>query len=227
MALGNRDKSSRSSTPATSAEHRDHRDDGHGSSAVGDGRTERVHHEDRTLERRAEARERFGGINWGAAFFGWLVAVGMTALLAGIVGAVASAVGENANYSVSDASANAATVGLVAAVVLALVLSLAYFAGGYVAGRMSRFDGGKQGAAAWVIGLLITLIAGALGAVAGAEYNILERVNVPNLPLSQAEMNTGGIITAIVVLALTLLAAIGGGAMGRRYHGKVDRVQGL
>ena len=32
------------------------------------------------------ARHRFGGANVGAAFFGWLVAVGMTALLTGIAG---------------------------------------------------------------------------------------------------------------------------------------------
>lgn len=176
---------------------------------------------------RAAAYDRFGGINWGAAFFGWLVAVGMTAILAGVVGAIATAVGESSNYSLSDASSNAETVGLVAAVVLAVVLFLAYFAGGYVAGRMSRFDGGKQGAAAWIIGLLITLIAAGLGAVAGSEYNVLERVNLPNIPLSQSELSTGGIITAIVVIALTLLAAIAGGAMGGRYHRKVDRVQGI
>ena len=204
-------------------------DDRHGSTAVTrTDRTDTVRDDERrSIERNAEARERFGGINWGAAFFGWLVAIGMTAILAGIAAAIASAIGENSNYSVSDASSNAATVGLTAAIVLVIVLSLAYFAGGYVAGRMSRFDGGKQGAATWIIGLLITIIAAALGAVFGSQYNILERISLPNIPLSQGEMSTGGIITAIVVLALTLLAAIAGGALGRRYHGKVDRVQGL
>ena len=206
-------------------DHDGHRD-GHGSTAAGD--REVVHDDERrSVGRREEARDRFGGINWGAAFFGWLVAVGMTALLAGIVGAVATAVGENANWSLSDASTNAATASLIAAIVLAVVLALAYFAGGYVAGRMSRFDGGKQGAAAWIVGILITLIAAALGAIAGAEYNILQRISVPNIPLSQSELSTGGIITAIVVLGLTLLAAIGGGALGTRYHSKVDRVQGI
>lgn len=205
------------------------RDRDTGSSAVGGtrDRDREVVREERTVDRHAEARDRFGGINWGAAFFGWLVAVGMTALLAGIVGAIATAIGENTSYSLSDASTNAATASLVAAIVLALVLALAYFAGGYVAGRMSRFDGAKQGAAVWIVGILITLIAAAIGWIAGAEYNILQRISIPNIPLSQSEMSTGGIITAIVVLALTLLAAIGGGALGRRYHGKVDRVQGV
>jgi hypothetical protein len=209
-------------------QHDTHHDTDRRHDDAGDTRHERrtTVGETRTVDR-AAAYDRFGGINWGAAFFGWLVAIGMTALLAGIVGAIASAIGESANYRVSDASSNAATVGLTAAIVLVVVLSLAYFAGGYVAGRMSRFDGGKQGAAAWIIGLLITLVAAALGAVAGSEYNILERVDLPNIPLSQGELTTGGIITAVVVLALTLLAAILGGSAGRRYHGKVDRAQGL
>ena len=62
---------------------------------------------------------------------------------------------------------------------LLVVLSLAYYAGGYVAGRMSRFDGGKQGLAVWIIGLLVTLLAIGIGAVVGNEYNIFDRVNLP------------------------------------------------
>ena len=34
---------------------------------------------------RARQREEDGGINWGAAFFGWLVAVGLGALLVGLL----------------------------------------------------------------------------------------------------------------------------------------------
>ncbi|MGQ0574741.1 MAG: hypothetical protein ACT4RN_11140, partial [Pseudonocardia sp.] len=41
----------------------------------------------------ARRRERFGGMKLGAAFFGWLVAVGLTVLLAGIVGGVLTVLG--------------------------------------------------------------------------------------------------------------------------------------
>lgn len=183
--------------------------------------------ETRVVERREAAYERFGGINWGAAFFGWLVAVGVAALLAGIGGAIAAAVGDSEDFSYSEATSNAQTIGLAAAITLAVLLAIAYFTGGYVAGRMSRFDGAKQGAAAWIVGLLITILAAGLGAVAGSEYNILERVDLPNTPLSQDELSIGGIVTAAVILVLTLLAAMAGGAAGRRYHTKVDRVQGI
>ena len=104
---------------------------------------------------------------------------------------------------------------------------LAYYAGGYVAGRMSRFDGTKQGIGVWVIGLLVTIIAIGLGAIFGTQYNILDRVQLPRIPVSTDDLSMGGIITAIAVLVLTLLAAMAGGAIGHRYHNRVDRVAGI
>jgi hypothetical protein len=170
------------------------------------------------------ARERFGGVNWGSGFYGWLVAIGITILLTSIVGAVVAAVGSNADISQTDAERQAGTIGITAAAVMLAVLAIAYFIGGYVAGRMSRFDGGKQGLAVWVIGLLVTLLAIAAGAIFGNEYNILDRVDLPRLPLSTDQLSTGGIITAVAVVVLTLLAAMAGGKVGHRYHDKVDRV---
>lgn len=171
-----------------------------------------------------EAADRFGGINWGAAFFGWLVAVGLTILLTGIVGAIVSAVSSSTQVTQSEAERQAGTIGIAAGIVLLLVLALAYYAGGYVAGRMSRFDGTKQGLATWVIGLLVTLLAIGLGALFGSEYNIFDRVNLPRIPLSTSELSTGGIIAAVAVLLVSLLAAMLGGKVGQRYHNKVDRV---
>jgi hypothetical protein len=171
-----------------------------------------------------EAQDRFGGINWGAAFFGWLVAVGLTILLTGIVGAVAAAVSDSTNVTQSQAERTAGTIGIVAAIVLLVVLALSYYAGGYVAGRMSRFDGGKQGLAVWIIGLVVTLLVLGVGAAFGNEYNIFDRVNLPRLPISTDDLSLGGVITAVAVLVLTLLAAMLGGKVGQRYHNKVDRV---
>jgi hypothetical protein len=171
-----------------------------------------------------EAKDRFGGINWGAGFFGWLVAIALTILLTSVVGAVLAAVGSEANITQSDAERQAGTIGIAAGVVLLVVLGIAYFTGGYVAGRMSRFDGGKQGLAVWLIGFLVTLLAVGLGALFGAEYNIFDRVDLPRIPLSSEELSTGGAITALAVLVLSLLAAMLGGKVGHRYHDKVDRV---
>lgn len=172
----------------------------------------------------AAAREKFGGVNPGACFFGWLVAIATGVLLSGVVGAVAAAFGSTLGLTRDDVEGEAGTIGLAAAIVLAVVVAIAYYAGGYVAGRMSRFDGARQGAFVWLIGLVVAVIAGVLGWLFGAEYNVLDRVDVPSLPISTDALSLGGIITALVVLVLALLAAMAGGKVGNRYHHRVDRI---
>jgi amino acid transporter len=176
-----------------------------------------------TLRGDAHARDKFGGMNLGAGFFGWLVAIAIAILLTSIVGAVAAAAGASSNVTQSDAQRQAGTIGIAAAIVLLVVLLVAYYTGGYVAGRMSRFDGGKQGLAVWLIGLAVTIFALVLGAVFGSQYNILDRVSLPRIPVSTDQLSWGGIIAAVVILLGTLLAAMAGGKVGHRYHDKVDR----
>ena len=169
------------------------------------------------------AHRQYGGANWGAAFFGWLVAVASAVLLSSIVGAIAGAVGAANDLSQDQVQRDAGTVSLAAAIAVVVVMALAYFAGGYVAGRMSRFDGGRQGVATWVIGLVVTVLAVVAGAALGAQYNILDRVDLPRIPVPTDAATAGGIVTALVLLLGTLLAAVAGGKTGRRYHAKVDR----
>ena len=88
---------------------------------------------------------------------------------------------------------------------------------------MSRFDGARQGIGAWLIGLIVTVVLAVAGALLGAEYNVLERLNLPALPVGDTELATGGAIALAVVLAGTLVAAMAGGKAGERYHRKVDR----
>lgn len=171
----------------------------------------------------AARREKFGGFNLGADFFGWLVAVALTVLLASIVGAVAAAIGSNLDVSQTEAERQAGTIGLASAIGLLVILMIAYYAGGYVAGRMSRYDGGRQGLGVWLIGLVVTLLAVGIGAVSSAQYNIFDRVNLPSLPIPRGTLTTGGLIAAAAVLLGTLLAALAGGKVGQRYHRKVDR----
>ncbi|MET1059971.1 MAG: YrzE family protein [Nocardioides sp.] len=180
-------------------------------------------HDERTTTAPETAHEKYGGVNTGAAFFGWLVAVAITILLSGIIGAVAAAVSDQADVTQNDAERAANTIGLVAAIVLVAVLALAYYTGGYVAGRMSRFDGARQGLAVWVIGLIVTLVAVAVGWVFGDQYNVLDRVDLPRIPIPTDQVSSGGIITGLVVVVVTALAAMAGGTVGRRYHAKVDR----
>jgi hypothetical protein len=175
-------------------------------------------------DRDAEARERFGGANWGCCFFGWLVAIALAVLLTSVVGAVVAALGSTSQVSQSEAQRQAGTIGVAAGVTLLVVLVVGYFGGGYVAGRMSRFDGGRQGFGVWLIGLVATVIAIGLGAVFGSQYNLLDRVSLPRIPVSTDQLGWGAAITAVAVLVLTLVAAVVGGKTGHRYHDRVDEL---
>jgi hypothetical protein len=174
-------------------------------------------------EARARQREEYGGVNWGAAFFGWLVAVGLGALLVGILAAAGAAIGLTQDVTTTDAKSNAETIGLGGAIALVVVLMIAYYAGGYVAGRMSRFDGARQGVGAWLFGLIVTIVLAVAGVALGSEYNVLDQLNLPALPVGEDTMTTGGVITLIAIVLGSLLAAIVGGKAGERYHRKVDR----
>jgi hypothetical protein len=168
---------------------------------------------------RARQREEYGGINWGAAFFGWLVAVGVAVLFTGLLAAAGAAIG----LTESADGAPAETLSLGGAIALLAVLAIAYYCGGYVAGRMSRFDGARQGIGAWVVGLLITIGAAILAVIAGSQYNVVERANLPRLPIGDQTLTTGGAIATVAIVLGTLLFAALGGIAGARYHRKVDR----
>lgn len=165
-------------------------------------------------------REGFGGINLGAAFK-WLLAAGMAAILIASLSAAGAAIGLT-SVSSSDVTANADTIGIGAGVPLLIVLLLAYYSDGYVAGRMSRFDGGRQGFGVWALGILITLLFAAAAVILGSKYNVLAALNLPRILIKEGALATGGAIALATSMLGTLFASAVGGRTGRRYHGKAD-----
>ena len=98
---------------------------------------------------RARQRARYGGISWGTAFFGLLCAVGLAAILTRHRRRRRrrdrpQRDQRRANTGNATPSASAARILLLA------VLALAWYCGGYVAGRMARFDGARQGIGVWM-----------------------------------------------------------------------------
>ena len=173
----------------------------------------------------AAQRARFGGINWGAAFFGWLSANGLAVILVALLSAAGVALGLANGLNTADEAANhAQTLGLGGGIAVLVVLFLAYLAGGYVAGRMARFDGARQGLAVWFVGLIVVLVLAAAGAILGSQYNVLKNLNLPRIPIDEGTATTAGIITLVAILLVTLLGALLGGKLGERYHRRVDRV---
>ncbi|HSE71099.1 MAG TPA: hypothetical protein VLA97_10105 [Nocardioidaceae bacterium] len=166
-------------------------------------------------------RERFGGLNWGASFFGWLVASGVAILVSGLLAGGVVALGGSADLLQAEAVGQG-NVELAAAAILLGVLALAAYTGGYVAGRMSRFDGGRQGAGVWAIGLLMTAVVAGLGYVGATRADLLDSVNLSASELGGAVPASYAAAAGVGAAIVLLLAAVAGGKVGCRYHRKVD-----
>jgi len=173
----------------------------------------------------ARQKEEFGGMKVGAGFFGWLAATGMAVILAALVAVVAAALGMSQNLTAADAtSGNVATAGLIGGITLLVIVLVAYYCGGYVAGRMARFNGLKQGLAVWLWAVIVSVVLGVLGAVAGSKYNVMDQITMPNLGVSTDRFTWTGVLALVVVAVVALLGAILGGLAGMRFHRRVDRI---
>jgi hypothetical protein len=152
------------------------------------------------------------------------VAVGIGALLTALVSAAGAAIAISEIESTAEAVANADTISVVGALALIAIALISYFAGGYVAGRMSRFDGGRQGVGVWAWSIIAVIVLAIVGAIAGSEYNVFAGLDLPRIPVDEGDLTTGGVIVLAVVLVGALLAAMAGGKAGERYHRRVDAV---
>ena len=61
----------------------------------------------------AHAKDKFGGFNWGGAFFGWLVATGVAVLLLALAGAIGGPIAGSSGCSTQQAVGAAGTIGIV------------------------------------------------------------------------------------------------------------------
>jgi hypothetical protein len=187
-----------------------------------DQHTQPLHRADVKTSVASEVDPAYRGFKGGSAFFGWLVAIGLTALLTGIVGAIAAGVDYATTIDWTAAKGDASTIGVVSGAILVLILAIAYYNGGYVAGRLARFDGARQGFGVWLIGVVVTLVVAGIAALAGSQYDVLDRVDLPSVPIDNDALTSGGVVVAVAALVVTLLAALIGGKAGQRYHRRID-----
>ena len=176
----------------------------------------------------AAEKEMYGGVKIGSAFFGWLTATGIAVLLTALVAAAGTAIAVSTNTDVGQATTQATqnpqTVGVVGAIALLVILFVAYFCGGYVAGRMARFNGARQGVAVWLWAVLIAVVAAIAGSVGGSQFDVLAQLNsFPRIPVNEGTLTTAGIIALIAVALASLAGAVLGGIAGMRFHRKVDK----
>ena len=177
--------------------------------------------EDTVVAMRARQRDRFGGIRWGSAFFGLLSAIGLAAILLGIAAAAGVAFGLSEINDVRTGTAD--TIGLGGAILLLAILALSWYCGGYVAGRMARFDGVRQGIGVWVWTLVIAAALAIAAVIGGTEYNVLQQLNLPNVAVGDQSLTTGGWLTLAAAVVVTLIFAVLGGKAGDLFHRRVDR----
>lgn len=179
----------------------------------------------------AREKDRFGGVKIGSAFFGWVAATGMAVVLVALLGALGLLVGaatstdagRAADSAARRAQADPSTAGLVSVVALLVVVLVAYFCGGYVAGRMARFDGLKQGVAVWLWAVVIAAVVAVVGLLVGNSPTLLSQVTLPTVDVSGSDLTTGGVLTVVAVAVVTLVGAVLGGLAGMRFHRRVDK----
>jgi hypothetical protein len=172
----------------------------------------------------ARQKEEFGGMKFGAAFFGWLAATGMAVLLTALAAGAGTALGYATNVNTTDPTAGEVeSIGLAGGIVLLAIIFVAYFCGGYVAGRMARFNGLRQGIAVWLWAVIIAIVIALLAAIAGSSYDVLASLNLPRIPVNEGSLTTAGMLTAAGIAAASLGGAILGGLAGMRFHRRVDK----
>jgi hypothetical protein len=193
-------------------------------------RADEARREARAAERNVIEDENWlGGMKIGSAFFGWVTAFGMAAILAAILTAAGAVINltdptalDDATAAIQDGTSTAQTITVVGAIVLAIALFVAYYCGGYVAGRMARLDGARQGLAVWLWGVVMAIVVAVAAAVFGTQYDVLAQFELPRLPINNGTLTTSSIIALIVAAVVMLVAAVLGGMAGMRYHRKVD-----
>lgn len=119
-----------------------------------------------------------------------------------------------------DIDGNVSEVDWVGFAVAAAVIFIAFFFGGWVAGRMARVDGAINGVALVIWFVVLTVGFAVAGAYLGPEYNVVAMLDLPDWvsQLDIDERTTNGIIAAIVTVVVALIGAVLGGRLGEVFH---------
>lgn len=161
-----------------------------------------------------EARRRYGGLDLPATLAGTVAALGTTVLVGGLV-AGAGTVG----YQLGLEGKEELSVGGLVGGLVTLVFG--FLVGGWVAGRMARYDGGRNGIMTAVWFLLLAAATAALGAWVGKSYNAFERLQLPQWFSANAR-SAAAVATGVLALAVMVFASWVGGRAGSRYHRRPD-----
>lgn len=178
-------------------------------------------------EREDRLRDMYGGVDWLASFLGFVFALVAGSLFSLIAGLVIAPLGLSLSFSGGQIGAAAIT-GLV---LVAILVFLTYFFGGYVAGRLARFDGGRNGAmlllwtgvAVLVLALINALLSNFLPSNVAQGLDNLVQNNVLSAIGGLSQLGLVGIVILVAALVVALVGGFLGGRLGARYHAEIDR----
>lgn len=172
----------------------------------------------------APVRERFGGIDIPASLAGMVTSLGVLFLVVAVAGAVATGLGYR--LEPLDFTQQPTDVVVLGAVGVLLVVLAAFLVGGWAAARMARYDGGSNGLAAALWGILMIVLLAAVGAWAGTELDVPGQVRITEwVPgLAGDDLTALGVAAAVAAVGLMLLGGYLGGKAGELYHRKADAV---
>jgi hypothetical protein len=180
-----------------------------------------VPHDDDAADRVALVREAgWGKVSWFSVVCGIFAAYGAFVIVLGAASAVLSAFGVDTD----ELSDNDWTrLGWVAAGAVAVVLLVAYWIGGYVAGRMARRAGLLHGALVLVFGIVILVVVAAIAHVEEGTDAILDRLDSLGIPTSRDEWTDVGTVAGISALVAMIVGSLAGGRAGERWHQRLTR----
>lgn len=169
----------------------------------------------------------YGGVKVGSAFYGWLTAAAMTVLIGSVLSGIAASVAVATDTTMEQLSASAdsdpQTAALIGVTALLVVVLVAYYCGGYVAGRMARFDGVRQGVAVWCWGVLMTLLLWLAFFLVGDRWDPSAAIKgLPTFDIPTSPTSTTGLIVLGATALVALLGSILGSVVGVRYHRRID-----
>ena len=178
-------------------------------------------------EREDRLRDMYGGVDWLASFLGFVFSIIAGTVFSLVAGLVLAPLGLSLSFGDEEIGAAAIT-GLILG---AILVFLTYFFGGYVAGRLARFDGGRNGAmlllwtgvAVLVLALIDAVLSSFLPSGVAEGIDNLVQNNVLATVDGLSQLGPVGILILVGALLVALVGGFLGGRLGGRYHAEIDR----
>ena len=169
-----------------------------------------------------EVWHRYGGGDIPATIGGLLAAIGTMIILGGVITGGAGNIAYQTGVFDDDGNVEELSIaGTVAAIV---VLFVSFIVGGWVASRMARFDGARNGLIVALWFSVLVVVFGALGIWAGAEYNVFAALDLPDW-VSHWDNQDVTTATALLASAAALVTYAGGylgGVLGDVYNTRAN-----